>query len=658
MSSETLNSRPNWTRIAALVALALLVISGGWLGWRVYRIWKAATALRADLGAARVLVEDGIRDIDPRDAASLLRASRADLERLQASAGPFLWVAPNLGWVPRYGPTIEAAPVLLDVAVDLTTAGETLVDDFAPLLEKVEGEAGAADESLLSEGAVTLARAGPELRATLMAVQEAQSALNEVEIDGLDPRLRDRVRQLDGYLPLLEQGVRAGLMMPELLGVEGSRTYLLLVQNEDELRASGGFISGVAQVTVEGGDIGEMTFEDSYAVDDFSEPYPEPPAALQDLMLADLWLFRDSNWSPDFPTSARKAIELYRVSRDVEIDGVIALDQRAISLLLGPLGPLEVEGADAPVTGENVLQVARRAWAPGEEIASDWWGQRKDIMGSVLDAAVAELQAGFDRAQLIDLGQAGLTALREKHLLLYLPDPAAAAALAELGWDGAVAYPAGDYLMVVDTNVGFNKVNAVVEESLDYAVDLTDPTQPRARLSVQHRHPVAGWSGPCSQTPRYDATYEGMTERCYYDYVRIYAPSGAELQQATAHPVPGSILLSGERQPGGVEVAHGEAGKTVFATLLVVRPGEDVETTFVYDLPTATVEKRGDQWRYRLTIQKQPGTDVGQVDVMVQLGSGARVAHTDPAPAERQGGSLQYQMDLRRDVTIDVIWTP
>ncbi len=592
-----------------LAAIVLVLIGAGWLGLRLYRVWGAAAALRADADAGLALVEDDLHDVDPHEAASLLGATRADLLTFESAARPFLWVAPHLGWVPRWGPTIEAAPMLLDIALELNAAGEQVVDALMPILQNDVDDGLPTDRSLISEATAALAHTRPQLGEALDAVEEAQAARDQLEVEALVPRLQGWMARLDRYLPLVEEEVRGMLLAPEALGAEGPRTYLLLLQNEDELRATGGLISGVAQITLSDGKIQKMQFEDSYAIDDFSNPYPEPPAALRETMLGDLWLFRDSNWSPDFPTSAKKAIELYQISRDVAIDGVVALDQRAISLLLEPLGPLDVEGADEPITGQNVVQIARRAWAPGEEIESDWWRQRKSIMGSVLDAAVLQLEGGLEHDQLVGLGQATLEALRQRHLMFYLDDPTTAKALHELGWDGAVTESPGDFLMVVDSNVGFNKVNAAVERQLGYTVDLTDPSPPEATLTVHHHHPVEGWTGPCSQEPRYSPTYQGMIERCYFNYLRVYVLPGAELLRATAHPVAGDILLSGEGQPGEVDVSGGEAGKTVFSTFLVVKPSGAMETVFVYSLPYAALERSGNEWQYRLSVQKQPGTD-------------------------------------------------
>ncbi|MGD2104749.1 MAG: DUF4012 domain-containing protein [Anaerolineae bacterium] len=655
MTEQRRGDRRKRTRIALFAILALVVLSAGWLGWRLYRIWGAAHELRADAHQWMALLEGGAQEVDPQQAISLLRSTQDDLQALEAASRPFLPFASLAGWVPRYGPTIEAAPVLLDMALDLTTAGETVIDALAPLLDD-EGGGSQDDGSFVSELTVALDEARPALEQALAAVREAQAARDQLDVEALDPRLGGWISRLDRYLPLMEQGLQGALVAPELLGAGEPRTYLLLVQNEDELRATGGLISGVAQMSVDAGRIETLAFEDSYAVDDFSHPYPEPPTPLREIMLADLWVFRDSNWSPDFPTSARKAIELFNVSRDAEIDGVLALDQRAISLLLGPLGPLEVEGSSEPVTSQNVLQVARRAWAPGEEPEADWWRHRKDIMGSVLEGAMRRLKTGLDREQVVGLGYAAVKALRERHLLLYVEDEKAATVLRDLRWDGALVHTGWDYLMVVDSNVGFNKVNARVEESVDYAVDLGDPMQPRATLTVHHRHPVKDWSDRCSQTPRYSSTYAGMTKRCYYDYLRICVPAQSELRGATPHPIRADILLSGQRQSGRVSVSSTDTGKTVFATFFVLQPESRVSTTFTYALPPGILERVDGAWRYRLTVQKQSGTDKRPTTVTLRLPAGAEIVTAEPGPAQCDGRLLVYRAELDTDFELDVTW--
>ncbi len=642
-------------RLTVVIFLALLLVGAALLGAALYRLWTAVSAVRADLDAVESLAAGGVEGLDVAQATALWHTVRADVEALDRAARPFLWLAPHLGWLPRYGADIQAAPALLEIAVNLVTAGDEVVGPLSPLLEQATGSA-PGQAGLMEEAVAALADARPQLLAAQSAVARARQARERLAVEGLSPRLRGWVERLDRYLPLLEQGVDAALLAPDLLGADGPRTYLVLVQNEDELRPTGGFISGVARLTVERGRILALQFEDSYAVDDFTRPYPDPPAALRETMRSDLWLFRDSNWSPDFPTSARQAIALYTISRDVEVDGVIALDQQAIWLLLDGLGPLEVEGYDEPVTGANVIQAARQAWNPGDDPTAEWWLHRKDFMAAVLEAALRRLNREAEQVDLRVLAQAALQALQQRHIQLYLEDAPAAALAAELGWDGALAEDDGDFLMVVDANVGFNKVNAVIEESLEYTVDLSDPTHPRATLIVRHRHTLTEGETPCRQEPRYDPTYEQMIARCYWDYLRVYLPAGSELLAATGHPIPGESLLDGQPRDGTVTLTRGESGRDVLATFLLLDVGETVETRFEIALPTEVVQAQDAGFVYRLTVQKQAGTGALPLRVRVRLPAGAQVVETQPAPSTVEGTVLEFALTLEMDRAVQVVF--
>src|SRR5690606_18440876 len=108
-----------------------------------------------------------------------------------------------------------------------------------------------------------------------------------------------------------------------------------------------------------------------------------------------------SNWSPDFPTSALLAQSLYAQDAGVAVDGVVTVDLRAVQLLVAALGPLTVEGADEPVTGENIIEQVQRFWDQPldsdntiESDIDEWWQQRKDFMPILAQAALDRLQSG------------------------------------------------------------------------------------------------------------------------------------------------------------------------------------------------------------------------------------------------------------------------
>jgi hypothetical protein len=639
-------------RCLALVCAGLLLLGGLGLALTLARVAIAAAAVQDDLAAIEALAESDVQTLDIEAAMEQLHTTRADVQTLHDAARPFLWLSPHLGWVTRYGPDIQAAPALLEMAVDLSTAAEQAVEPLAPLLAEE------ADQDTIVEAVTTLDAARPQLTSALNAVRAAQETRRGLDVETVSPRLRGWMAKLDRYLPLMEQGVQGALLLPELLGADAPATYLVLVQNEDELRPTGGFISGVARVTIVKGSLHEIAFEDSYAVDDFSQPYPDPPAPLLEYMLSELWLFRDSNWSPDFPTSAQAAISLYTLTHDVQIDGVVAVDQQAVQELVGALEPLHVPGYAEPVTRENAIAMAHQSWTPDPERSADWWAHRKDFMAALLDAIVARLEGGLDRPAIVRLARAALVALEEKHLLIYLKDQEAAALLADMNWDGALTTTPGDYLMVVDANLGFNKANAVVQESLEYLVDLTEPTHPQGLLTVHHWHPLDHGENPCRHEPRYDATYEQMAARCYWDYLRVYVPRGVQLLDATAHPVPGSALLSGRPSDGQVTLGQGERNHDVLSTFLLLRPHQALQTRFAYALPPQVVQARGGSHEYSLVVQKQPGTLAVPLRVRIMLPPRAKLMTSDPAPTANDGAEVTYALALKTDRALKLTFGP
>jgi hypothetical protein len=443
-------------------------------------------------------------------------------------------------------------------------------------------------------------------------------------------------------------GLKAATVAPEILGADGPRTYLILALNEDELRAGGGFISGVGEVRVEAGQIVTMTFQDSYAVDDFSQPYPASPEPMRRYMGIDIWVFRDSNWSPDFPTAARQAIALYRPGYSISIDGVIAMDQEAVRRLVDTIGPLEIEGTEELVTGETVIAYMRQSWAPeeGEKLDLEWWKQRKAFMGALAQAIWAQVKSGdIDWAT---LAQTSLHLLEEKHVLIYLEHPEAAALLAEQGWDGALRPTAGDYLMVVDTNMGYNKANARVHEEIVYEVDLR-PSPPQATLTLIYTHTSTA-SYPCIPETRYDPTYEQMMDRCYWDYVRIYVPLGSQLLEATRVPVPGEALFSGEAEPGQVSAQTAEEGPwTTFAVLGLLSPSETQTRSFTWTLPADVVQWDVSEGTYLVRVQKQPGTWSYPLTVRVRLPEESEFLSAEPQLSASESDWVVYQLKLNHD---------
>ena len=159
---------------------------------------------------------------------------------------------------------------------------------------------------------------------------------------------------------------------------------------------------------------------------------------------------------PDFPTSAALAEYLYAYTRFHTSDGIIAIDQHAVQMLLTVLGPINLEGVSYPINSENVIVYMRQAKFDSPDPA-----QRKNFIGTLGQAILTRITSGQAIA-LESLSKVLVEALDQKHLLLQLADPTMQTLVAGQGWDGAVKPGIGDFLMVVDLNIGSTKSNGAV----------------------------------------------------------------------------------------------------------------------------------------------------------------------------------------------------
>lgn len=621
--------RIGWSVLALGATLLLL--------WGV-DVTRAGLSLRRHLAQAEALLRSP-ETANPETACALVGSLRQDLETVRRKAGMLVSLAPALGWLPGVGGDLRATPHLLAMADGLTEAGTVACDLLGPAL--AGGERSVEDLVRRINGQQA------NLERARQAVIRAEEAWGRVDPSRLSPRTARRVAPVGRMLPALRAGLDVAAALPDLVGANGPRLYLIIAQNEDELRPTGGYITGVGEVRMENGRIAAVTFRDSYAVDDFTQPYPDPPEPLRRYMGIDLWVFRDTNWSPDFPTAARQAIALYRLGYPVTVDGVIALDQYAVKKLVGAVGPLPVEGAEEPLTGETVISYMRRAWEPeGGHLTGEWWRERKSFMGPLAEAFWARIQVGD--VDWLRLAKTVVRLLDEKHLLLYIPHPVVAPLLAERGWDGALRAGPADFLLVVDANVGYNKASAKVQQAITYEVDL-GRNPPRATLTLVYTHTVPTGS-PCVPESRYDPVYEQMMARCYWDYLRVYIPQGSRLLDATRIPVPKEALWSGEAESGEVTVRPADEGPfTTLEVLLLLPPGAVQTRSFTWELPESVVRWQGDEAVYALRVQKQPGTVDRPLTVRIRLDEGDTLLLADPPPSLSGGATVVFQTRLDRD---------
>jgi hypothetical protein len=579
--------------LAGLLLLAVVFVLGLYklgrvalIGWGLYqdgqRLSQEALPLTAD---SLDVAEAALPGIKTR-----LTDLHTELEGMSgalALARPFS----------EYGPLIAASPQLvaageagLDVAMAALANGKPAL---ARLLQAPDGALAATAMGALPELTALLPALAPTLDTLALRLESVPTA-------GFPPSLAALVEQAPASLALAQQGAPLAPLLPELLGLNGKRTYLLLVQNNEELRATGGFIAALGLVVMENRELAGLDFGDSYEVYNPNHQYPPAPKPMQKYMNIFSLVMRDANWSPDLPTTAKIARAIYKQDTGIDIDGIITIDLNAVKKLVGAIGPLTVAGSDDAITGDNIQEAIKRFWenpveATGgveEATTSDWWRRRKDFIPNIAQAALAKVQSGDINP--IRAAAAVESALDQRDIQIWLRNEEAQAAVAAAGWDGALHYDrASDFLAIVETNMGYNKANAAVNRAVEYTVDWPEDGGPAlATVTITFTHGMEGMDPDCDPTPRYGATYDDMVGRCYFNYLRIYAPGGS------------TLVSVDDIEESTVTSQRGEHGTQVFAGHTVIRTGGWYDVSFTYELPER-ITKEG----YQLMVQRQSGTN-------------------------------------------------
>jgi hypothetical protein len=443
--------------------------------------------------------------------------------------------------------------------IDLRTAPKAYLEVHEDILESIDHIQAAAEEA----DKLHISLAPASFRADLVRLRTILSGVNE---------------QITEYRPLIE-------VLPELLGRDEPHDILVLLQNPDELRPTGGFIGSFGRISINKGVIEQFFTEDIYNLDVNALGREEllAPQPIQDYTDVQYWYLRDANWSPDFPTAAKQVIDLYEFeSGEEDIDTVIAVTPFLIERFLAITGSIEVD--NIVFDSENLVdaiqyRVEQEFWRIG---LSDQ--ERKKIINDLAQALKDRLFS-LTKDELIQVLTAAEDALDRGEILFYTRDPQLNAYIANSGWDGSITQEKGDYIYVVDANLGALKTDRVVERARNYTVEKTGDGRWKARLKIRYKN---------------DGFFDYRTTR-YRTYTRIYTPLGSEF-------ISSSGFVRKDKSSSYIDpVIYTELNKTVFAGFLSIEPGQERFAVVEYYLAPKVVNQIETKNQYTLNFIKQPG---------------------------------------------------
>lgn len=359
-----------------------------------------------------------------------------------------------------------------------------------------------------------------------------------------------------------------------LLNTDGKeKTFLILFQNNMELRPGGGFIGSFGILKVRDGSITDFAVHDTGNFDGRIPATVEPPYPMKETLKIDSWKLRDSNYAPDFPENVKWAKTFYQMGQGTEhFDGVVAVTANVLTSFLKVTGPVTIEGFPGTYGADNAILDLEYQVEHGYRDQNIAKGERKSMMG-VLGMEILSRAKELSLSKKYELFQTVLADLHKKDIQLSFQDPLLQEQVVAAGWDGAMDNQwKDDYLFIVDANLNSFKTDYYMKRSYTYTVDLSQET-PQATLSVTYHN---------------TAEARDWFAKDYQTFLRVYVPRGSYLDTVTGalkDPVFGEFL-----------------GKKYFGVIVQVPIRSEKTVTFKYALPK-DIER---EW-YDLKIQKQAG---------------------------------------------------
>jgi hypothetical protein len=472
--------------------------------------------------------------------ARLLAADVADmahrLDRL--TSGPAWWIGSN---IPYLGDPLASVRSLASASdeigskvVPILTQESERID---PAALRVRGDTFRLTPLVQALPGLEQADAG--LLAAKRRIEDGPSSTWLSAVDDKHASLADQVSQIEGYVAA---AVRAARIAPTMLGRDGPRTYFIGLQNEAELRGTGGLPGAFAICRADNGTIKFTHFGSDTELQakghkhliptglNFGRDYNSAYGASQPTSS-----FVDSNVSPHFPYTAQIWAAMWKKVTGQQVDGVIALDPTVLSYFLRVAGPI-VAKYHVPVSANTVVSLTQKdeyALFPSNQ-------ERKPFLVSVLRATANKVTGGAGNP--VQLVRAASQSGLERRLLIWSRDPRIEKVLEETNYAGAIPSSTEPFSALILNNASGGKLDYYLQRTVTYQRAGCDSTSDVfVTITLTNLAPPNGLSPYV--TTRLDPPPPGAVVGDYKTLLDYYATDGAKLQGVTLNGHPSTATV-------------------------------------------------------------------------------------------------------------------
>lgn len=484
---------------------------------------------------------------------------------------------------------LNAAETGIPLAKNLLNAAEPIADVFGYKTASGEHDELSGQEKIetiirnMPDINVVLSESTPKIDSILFELNEINPKYLPENIQGYNLRkmYNDASIFLKDGKGIFQDLQDVLVLLPGIAGSQEKKTYLILFQNDKEIRPTGGFLTAFGYAEVENGVLGKIVSEDIYNLDQQLYNSEPAPKEIREYLNQYRWFIRDSNIYPDLVDSSKKFEEKYQNQRSPRpFDGIIYIDTQFVEEIMKEVGPIEMTSYGETITDENVvyqLELYSEKLLSG---GSDRKQFMEDLMGEMMKKVIEAR-----RDQWGGLIKGVLSSMKSKHLLFYFHDPLVQRLVSDYGFAGRIDEEWDwDYLHISESNMGGLKSNLYVSSTVTQNVEISTNGEITKTVKIHWENPEPGdhWlNGP------------------YRAWVRVYVPAG-------------STLISRDLKEREINSEWGERdyNKTVFENIILVPTAEKensepgtFDLEFSYKIPV----KLPSDYPYKLKIQKQPG---------------------------------------------------
>jgi hypothetical protein len=534
-------------------------------------------------------------------------------------------------------PQKQTASGLLQAAALVSSAGQ----DFIALQGQIKSLQ--ISQSGISSGSRPTGQDLYAINSQINEISNKISSANQL-VNSVDP----------GYLPQSDQenfaGIKTQLQVAqftlenftEVFGfakslLEGNKNVLVLFENNNELRAGGGFIGTYGDLNINDGNISKINVSSIYDIDNQLTQNIQPPTPL--LAVNPNWYMRDSNWFADFPLSAEKAGDFYEKEGGETPDLVIAMTPNLIIDLLKITGPITLPDYGVTLNSDNFVEETQAVTTMSNDLPTN---DPKQLLADLIPILLQDLSHSPASAwpQIIQSLQDNLN---NKQIVIYSRDSGLENQIKQFNWAGALNGTDRDYLSVISSNLGATKTDLYMDQQINLTTTVADDGTVTNEVDLTRTN-----------------TLPVLPDTFNDSFIRVYVPLGSKLVSNIGFDYRPLDYQSGKNYQTDPDVYNWEknsvkdvvtgtyigqeSGKTFFGNWLNVDGGQTRTVKLVYQLPF----KLNDIDKYSLLLQKQIGSTNANFNWTVNF-SGRQIAWKNFATQALNTDNLNSGIILDKD---------